>query len=554
MLLARIHFIWIGSRPMPAWARRNIEEFRRLNPAHEVRVHGEEVLLDSLAAVYGKVSGACSKADLLRYSALRRYGGWYFDCDFWPLRPVADIERAYLLDGSRLFVTEQHGNRNPQLTLANGVLAASPDCEALQVLERLILETRPPYNRCSFGPLLMLRLQRERPDLLRVGAWPWFYPAEVGRAGRLYDIVRQRGPECSRHFAPTGGQVPFAMHLWAGGRTKIPKAGGPVIAHLNPNGRGPWSGRRATVAALDVQWRDRTQPFRAVAEGLAGLGFDVSVMRLGEQGLLDAADLVVLWNGRKGRWRELKHQARALGIPTIIMEHGFFDRRAYTQIDHLDILHWASWTAELRNPAPPEGGARLARVWPHRLRPFGGRDGYVLVLGQVPGDSQMQESEVSLPTPLKKAVARSLPRGVDAVFRPHPRAGSKRVSYLRRCEARTIVEAIEGARFAVMINSNAGNECLALGCPVLCLGPALYAQAGVAKQTRMSNFKRTLLEMLAGWRPDGGAVRNYLHWLACRQYNQQEMREGEVLARLLEKVMPHERHAPERARVAAGAA
>jgi hypothetical protein len=32
MIPKRIHFIWFGP-PMPAWAERNIEEFRRLNPA-----------------------------------------------------------------------------------------------------------------------------------------------------------------------------------------------------------------------------------------------------------------------------------------------------------------------------------------------------------------------------------------------------------------------------------------------------------------------------------------------------------------------------------------
>ena len=108
----------------------------------------------------------------------------------------------------------------------------------------------------------------------------------------------------------------------------------------------------------------------------------------------------------------------------------------------------------------------LARVWPHPLRQFHSRSGYVLVLGQLPRDSQVDESELKLSTPLEKVVARSRPPGVEAVFRPHPRAREKNASYLPRCKAETLAEAIEGARFAVMINSNSGNECLALGCPV----------------------------------------------------------------------------------------
>jgi hypothetical protein len=27
------------------------------------------------------------------------HGGWYFDTDFWPFRPLDDIERAFMLDG-----------------------------------------------------------------------------------------------------------------------------------------------------------------------------------------------------------------------------------------------------------------------------------------------------------------------------------------------------------------------------------------------------------------------------------------------------------------------
>jgi len=39
-----IHFFWTGPA-MPEWAERNIQEFRRLNPDHEIRIHGEEVIL-----------------------------------------------------------------------------------------------------------------------------------------------------------------------------------------------------------------------------------------------------------------------------------------------------------------------------------------------------------------------------------------------------------------------------------------------------------------------------------------------------------------------------
>ena len=97
----------------------------------------------------------------------------------------------------------------------------------------------------------------------------------------------------------------------------------------------------------------------------------------------------------------------------------------------------------------------------------------------------------------------------------------------------TLAGAVRGARFAVTINSNAGNEALAWGCPVLCLGPALYATAGVAERTRLAKLPAAIEQMLAGWRPRDDDVRTYLCHLACRQWNCDELAEGSVLKRLL---------------------
>ena len=72
---------------------------------------------------------------------------------------------------------------------------------------------------------------------------------------------------------------------------------------------------------------------------------------------------------------------------------------------------------------------------------------------------------------------------------------------------------------------------------MLCFGPALYAAAGVALQTTMSDLGDALSTMLSGWRPDAEKVRNYLHWLACRQWSQEEIREGAMLASLVRKAL-----------------
>jgi hypothetical protein len=70
--------------------------------------------------------------------------------------------------------------------------------------------------------------------------------------------------------------------------------------------------------------------------------------------------------------------------------------------------------------------------------------------------------------------------------------------------------------------------------PVMCLGPATFAQAEVALQTSVADFKQNLQLMLNGWSPEQADVDNYLRWLACRQWSLDELREGSVLNSLID--------------------
>jgi len=519
---------------MPAWAEANLERFRELNPEFEVAVHGEGALLPKYEPIYRQLECASSRSDLLRYSVLQQHGGWYFDLDFYPMRPLADAVRAYELSGDTMFVSRQAGQKNPALVYANAPLAAETDWAGWELIDEIILSGKPPYGRTAFGPELIRQAVRKRPRLFTVSDAAWFFPAPQAQARRVWEALNNAGDSryARRLCAGTGGQLPFAMHLWANGSPDLPVPR-KVLAELDGNPDGPFAGRRACLAALPVQWNDTTQPFGAVAQGLAAAGFSVVVADLDDAAEeLVTSDLLALWNGRKSTYAKLAGSARRFGLPVLAVEHGFFDRRAHVQIDHEGILHWASWRRELKNPAPADGAERLARVWPRPLEPFRKRDGYVLVIGQLRGDSQLAESEITIPADLERLVGRSLPNGTQAVFRPHPKARRQKSNHLPLCKAATLEEAVRGARFAVMVNSNSGNECLALGCPVLCFGPALYAMAGVARQTNVKTFRKDLTEMTNGQHPDESAVRNYLHWLACRQWNADDLADGRVLAEL----------------------
>ena len=528
-------FVWFGP-PMPDWIRRNVAEFERLNPTWTLRVVGEEVLYPAWRKTYNRVTDICTKADLLAMSELRVNGGWYFDCDYWPFRSIDAIVEAYDVDARRMFVTEQHGQKAAELRIANGVMAAMPEWAGWPIVDEAVINAPAEIHRCDFGPTLLTRMYDDAPSLFSVGPWPWFYPAEIGRALDLYPTCLDgTAKKYARRWAPTCGQLPFMMHVWAHGSVdpQNRKRQESKLAALDGDRDGEYAGKRAVLACLDIQWRDTTQPFQAVARGLAAAGFAVDVQKLenGNPPCLDTADLLATWNGRKFAYLTARRHAESFGLPVLVFEHGFLgDRRAHTHIDHQGILQWASWARDWDDPAPDDADVKLAAVLPDGIKETkSSRNGYVLVIGQLDGDSQLDGCEEEHALQLEKMVFRGLPAGVKAVFRPHPESRVAPRHYLPVCEAPTLKDAAAGARFAVMINSNTGNECLAWGCPVLCLGPSLYAHAGAAKQTSVNGMRSALAEMVHGWEPVQSKVDNYLRWLACRQYSQSELESASVM-------------------------
>lgn len=240
-----------------------------------------------------------------------------------------------------------------------------------------------------------------------------------------------------------------------------------------------------------------------------------------------------IWNGKHGH-RGIAVRAFHDGkLRLWIMERGFFKRMQYTQIDWRGFNHNASWANTLTEAAPQEGRGRFEEVWDGPIIPMKKRGGYVLIIGQTSGDSQLVDSEVRHPKELIKRVDRYLPSNIKLRFRAHP-------LYSWRCKPRgrlapivgTLEDAVAGARFVVTINSNAGNEAIAWGCPVLSWGPSLYAMAGTALRCAKDNFEVRLKKMVDGWHPPQDVVDNYLYHLACRQYSIKELESGDALKEL----------------------
>lgn len=544
MIPDRLNLIWIGP-PAPPWVTDLVRRNRVINKTYDVRVHGEEVLLPAYRRHYAAATDICQRSDLLRYSALQRYGGWYLDCDFLPLRPLADAGRAYGLDATgsrRMLVTEQHWQHCPRWTIANGVLAATADCPAWEPLNAAIAATDPATaTRVTYGPALMVRLVRDHPDLFVVAGWPLWYPLPRNRAVAAYRAIVSLGrdPDESRRLCPeTHGELPWAIHLWQGGSIELPTPPGLWWAAKGRPG-GPLAGVRAGVVATHGQWLAQEQPFRAIADGLVAAGCQTVEVHAPDTWPMfsNRPNLVVVWNGRREPTLSVAAAAEAAGAVVLRVEHGFFDRRRHSQIDHRGILHWASWATPdvLAGRPPADGESRLAHAWPHLPpAPAAKRSGYVLVLGQCPGDTQLGESDIRLPIDLVRMTARSLPPGTPALFRPHPLAHQwigAADRFMTVEAAGNLADVIASARLAVTINSNAGNEALALGCPVAAVGPALYLTAGLAHPLAISTFRNDLLAALDARPPDPTRVRRYLRVLAAHQHSPEEFRTGAPLVR-----------------------
>ncbi len=541
MIPRTLHFVWLNP-PIPDWILRNVEEFRKLNPGWEIRWHGRGSLLPELQSAYDSCKAWCSKADLVFLSVLLREGGWYLDCDFWPLWPMDRIVDVWGVDGRRTFVAAQN---NVPAPISNAIVACEAGAAGLQEIVSAA-STRISRGRCTFGPELFTEIVNQKPGLFTVAPWPWFYPVyRDTRTGEPTLGCYRRALAGSvsgmrRVNQKTGGQMPCMFHLWA-------DALSPMLARAFKE---PVKPERPFVL-LEQFPEGRTM--NRLAEGFRGLGLDVRRYRCDDESVLERGpDLpicLVGWNNV--RRRVLHASAVRLGVPSLWSEHGFFRRDQYVQIDPEGFLHRASWHRTIAGPAPDDGAAKLARFYP-KLAPMRRLpSGYILVVGQVAGDTQMADSELQGPLPLQRQVARALPQGATAYFRPHPQTGSgvrsrchvhlpllsenqdERAAYRDTKSGPGLAAALSGASFVLTINSNAAVEALAAGVPVLAFGPHLGIDAGVIRRCTVETLAADIKAMLDGWRPEQARVENFLRWLAARQWNGEELADPEVARRLL---------------------
>jgi len=232
MIPKTIHFIWAGP-DCPEWARRNVKMFTDFNPAFAVQWHGEEVLLQCFRHAYNRIDGEhawARRADVLRVCTLLRYGGWYWDVDFLPIRPLADLHRVYrefCRDGrQRMFLTQcAHHHETGDTIIANGVIAAEPNDPMLALIATGIMraaETERELAWDAYGPGLYTTLVGMFPELVVLGEMRDFYPIQDHEESQAaYKRIAAAGYRFDVQHKELGDPMPHAFHVAMRGETEL---------------------------------------------------------------------------------------------------------------------------------------------------------------------------------------------------------------------------------------------------------------------------------------------------------------------------------------------
>jgi hypothetical protein len=203
----------------------------------------------------------------------------------------------------------------------------------------------------------------------------------------------------------------------------------------------------------------------AFAHGLRLCGWQVSMQRSPAP-----CDMLVLWGTRNRH--AIDAQKRA-GGEVCILERGYLgDRFAWTSVSFGGLLNGrATFRGQFGD------ASRWERHFTPLMKPWReNRDGYALLIGQVPGDQSIAGADIGR---WYSETAGELKRlGHDVRFRRHPVA----VQRGHRCSVPGVpivegdlAEAIAGATVVVTFNSNTAVEAVLVGVPTISIDPGSMA-------------------------------------------------------------------------------
>lgn len=198
-----------------------------------------------------------------------------------------------------------------------------------------------------------------------------------------------------------------------------------------------------------LRWRE------AFCEGLKRRGWNAELSTSPRE-----CDLLVMWGVRR---RDIIEKQIAEGGEVCILERGYLeDRFAWTSVSFGGGLNGRGVFR-----GPHHDGSRFETHFGHLLQPWNAwRDGYALIIGQVPGDQSVKAVDIDA---WYRQTAAALKRygWPDVRFRVHPKAGAARQTAGLRQIGGTLHEAMAGAGVVVTYNSNTGVEAALFGRPVV---------------------------------------------------------------------------------------
>lgn len=201
----------------------------------------------------------------------------------------------------------------------------------------------------------------------------------------------------------------------------------------------------------DYRWRE------SFGEGLCKRGWLVEHSENDKP-----CDLLAMWGVRR---RDISERQKAAGGEVVILERAYLgDRMAYTSVSFGGALNGR---AEFRGPHGDP--TRFQRLFGNLMQPWGERDGYALLIGQVPGDQSIRHAD--MPGWYRDSVIQLKAAGwSDVRFRPHPLAGKRGGPALimgASVNDGPLEEALAGAALCVTFNSNTGVESVLAGVPTI---------------------------------------------------------------------------------------
>ncbi len=199
-------------------------------------------------------------------------------------------------------------------------------------------------------------------------------------------------------------------------------------------------------------------------------------------------------------WTERAARAflESKGIPLVVLDLGYFkrakdskDRTGYNQIG----LGKIGWVPEREVDSSRWDALGI----PDAVAPVTDRPRNVLVLGQVPNDSQHHMTEKKLNAWFDKDMQEIRDAGTRIIFRPHPlhmRGKAPMCDEISLPTKSSLQNELSKSSMVVTYNSTAGLEAILAGIPVICdpsahyYGIADYGEGGCTKQDVMRHMHR----------------------------------------------------------------